>query len=116
MGKTVLESGSPAQFFLDQLHQAGLSDREIDGSVADVRTVLLEELIPLAREGLRQLAVGEQERDRYLDVVASRVRSGQNGATWQRAFVDRHGRDFFRLTAAYLEHQRSAMPVHEWSV
>ena len=35
MGKTVLESGSPAQFFLDQLHQAGLSDREIDGSVAD---------------------------------------------------------------------------------
>ncbi|MCC7413257.1 MAG: glutamate--cysteine ligase, partial [Gammaproteobacteria bacterium] len=88
----------------------------IDGSVADVRTVLLEELIPLAREGLRQLEIGEQERDRYLDVVASRVRSGQNGATWQRAFVDRHGRDFFRLTAAYLEHQRSAMPVHEWSV
>lgn len=35
MGKTVLESGSPSRFFLDQLHQAGVSDRAIDGSVAD---------------------------------------------------------------------------------
>ncbi len=35
MGKTVLEPGSPSKFFLDQLHQAGLSDRDIDGSVAD---------------------------------------------------------------------------------
>lgn len=35
MGKTVLDSGSPSNFFLDQLHQAGLNDRDIDGSVAD---------------------------------------------------------------------------------
>jgi hypothetical protein len=42
------------------------------------------------------------------------VRTGQNGAAWQIGYVDRHGRDFFRLTAAYLEQQRSGRPVHEW--
>lgn len=35
---------------------------------------------------------------------------------WQRAHASRHGRDFPRLVADYLEHQRSGMPVHEWEI
>ena len=46
----------------------------------------------------------------------ARVRTGQNGAAWQRAHVEKYGRDFMRLTADYLDRQRSGRPVHEWDV
>ena len=88
----------------------------LDNSVTDIRSLLLDELIPMARHGLKLLNINEDDRKRYLDIITSRVKTGQNGATWQRAYIDRHGRDFFKLTAAYLENQRSGLPVHEWDL
>jgi hypothetical protein len=88
----------------------------LDGSRVDARTLLLDEIVPMAREGLRILGVEEEESERYLDIIIARLRTGQNGAAWQRAHLEKHGRDSFRLTADYLEHQRTAMPVHEWVV
>ena len=88
----------------------------LDGSRAPVEAVLLEEILPMAREGLKLLGADADDIDRYLAVAAARVRTQQNGAAWQRAHAAKYGRDFFRLTADYLEHQRSAMPVHEWDV
>jgi hypothetical protein len=76
---------------------------------------LLEHLLPLAREGLQRQDVASADIDRYMDLLAVRLRTRRNGAAWQIAHHQRHG-DFFRLTADYLEHQRSGMPVHEWPV
>lgn len=88
----------------------------LDGRPAKLRDLLLDELLPMAREGLRLLGVDAEEASAYLSIIRNRVASGQNGAAWQKAFVARHGRDFFKLTAAYLEHQRSGLPVHEWDI
>ena len=77
---------------------------------------LLDEILHMAREGLLLLGADEDDIERYLAIAQMRVRTGQNGAAWQRAHVEKHGSDFFRLTADYLEHQRSAMPVHEWPI
>jgi hypothetical protein len=88
----------------------------LDGSEVGLRTLLADEIFPMAREGLKLLGADEEDIERYLDVARARVRTGFNGAAWQRAHVERYGRDFFRLTADYLERQRSAMPVHEWQV
>lgn len=86
----------------------------LDGRTHAVRDVIAE-LIPIAREGLHRQGVSEELAGRYLDVIALRLASGRNGATWQLAHHARH-RDLFRLTADYLEHQRSGMPVHEWPI
>jgi gamma-glutamyl:cysteine ligase YbdK (ATP-grasp superfamily) len=86
----------------------------LGGKSRPVREVI-DELIPLARLGLTARGVTGEVADRYLDVIASRNASGQNGAAWQLAHFDRHG-DLFRLTADYLECQRSGMPVHEWPI
>jgi hypothetical protein len=83
-------------------------------SPVKAHALLHDELVPLASAGLARLGIGEAERDRYLDIVAARARNRQNGTAWQRAHAERHGRDFLRLVAEYLEHQRSGMPVHEW--
>ncbi|HCU53376.1 MAG TPA: glutamate--cysteine ligase [Gammaproteobacteria bacterium] len=80
------------------------------------RELLEQELLPLARHGLRSLDIHEADIERYFDVLSARVRSGQTGAAWQRAYTERHGRDFLRLSAAYLEYQRSGAPVHEWGM
>jgi len=87
-----------------------------DNRSVDVGTLLLEEILPSADEGLRALGIEAEEREYYLDVVTARARSGQNGAVWQRRFVEKHGRDFFALTSRYLENQRSGMPVHAWTI
>ena len=84
----------------------------LDGRRQPVREVLAE-LLPLAREGLVRQGVGAGLIDRYLDIIHLRLASGQTGAAWQLAHHQKHG-DLFSLTAEYLEHQRSGMPVHEW--
>jgi gamma-glutamyl:cysteine ligase YbdK (ATP-grasp superfamily) len=86
----------------------------LDGRKAGASELLLEEILPLARQGLAQYRVDGEDIERYLEVATARVRAGQNGSVWQRAFVAAHRRDFARLTAAYIGHQRSGRPVHEW--
>ncbi len=88
----------------------------IDGRKATAAELLEHEILPLAREGLLQYRVDPEDVERYLGLAATRARTGQNGAAWQRAFTAVHGRDLSRLIAAYLEHQESGRPVHEWPV
>jgi hypothetical protein len=88
----------------------------LDGQEIEARRLLRDELLPMAQEGLARLEVNDADSERCLDLLAARVRLGQNGSAWQRAHMARHGRDLCRLTADYLEHQRSGMPVHEWNV
>ena len=88
----------------------------LDGKRHPVQELLLDELLPMAQQGLQRLGVDEDDRDYYLGLLRARIASGQNGAAWQRACIAAHGRDFFRMTAAYLQHQRSGMPVHCWDI
>jgi hypothetical protein len=51
--------------------------------------------------------------DHYLGIIALRLSCGRNGAEWQLAHFNRD-RDLHKLTAAYVENQRTGRPVHEW--
>ena len=96
--------------------RAGLAARLtwLDGNEVDARTLLQEEILPAARTALADFGLNSEEIDRYLGVIEARVRSGQTGAAWMREHLTTCGGDVFELTSAYLEHQRSGMPVHEW--
>ncbi|MFQ5430911.1 MAG: glutamate--cysteine ligase [Nitrospinota bacterium] len=88
----------------------------LDGKPHPVTVIILEELLPLARRGLHEFGVIGKDIERYLRIIEERVRSGQNGAAWQRAFTAKHGRDEKRLCMKYMERQNSGLPVHEWTV
>ncbi len=88
----------------------------LGGEAVSVRELLLGELIPMAYEGLGQLGIDEGDSRKYLSIIRDRVQSGQNGAAWQKAYIESHGRDFFGLTSAYLQHQQAGRPVHEWDI
>lgn len=112
------ESTLPFATARENFYQAardGLDARIVwlDGRHGAIADLLEDELLPLAREGLAEIDLARDDIERYLDVIAARLRTRRNGAAWQLAHHAKH-RDFFRLTADYLEHQRSGMPVHEW--
>ncbi len=79
-----------------------------------MRTLILDELLPLARRGLQTLDIPEAEIHEYLDIIGARVDSAQNGAAWQRRWVDRNGADLHALVRAYREQQKTRKPVHSW--
>ena len=54
----------------------------IDGKDHSASELILDHLLPLAREGLKQASVTAAHVDHYLGVVEERIRSGQTGAQW----------------------------------
>ena len=88
----------------------------LNGKPVGLRQLLLEELLPLARQGLESLDIHSADIDTYLGIIAARLGSGRTGAAWQRAYVARCGGDMQALMAAYLQQQRSGLPVHEWGL
>ena len=88
----------------------------LDGRRLGMQELIADILLPLARAGLERLGIDREEAEHWLGVVVGRVGNGQNGAAWQRGYVERHGADMQALTQAYLERQASGLPVHEWDL
>jgi len=82
--------------------------------------LILEELLPVAREGLAARGLPDDEAGRYLDVLEERVRSKHTGSQWQLDsyhFLQGRGNRAERLaaiTAATVENQTTGRPVHAW--
>ncbi|MBT5094432.1 MAG: hypothetical protein HOM21_09335, partial [Halobacteriovoraceae bacterium] len=88
-----------------------------DGKYWNVRELLLEKLIPQAKLGLESLGIGASAIKTYLeDVIQKRAESGQNGAAWQRSYIQKHGRDFEKMLLQYVENQKKGSPVHSWKI
>jgi gamma-glutamyl:cysteine ligase YbdK (ATP-grasp superfamily) len=94
------------------------------GRVADVRRLVLDELLPLAYAGLDALGIDPHDRDEYLGIIEGRCRTGRNGATWQsRQFhhlveVGGLGRDeaLAALVVRYADLMKQGDPAHLWPV
>jgi len=87
----------------------------------DVRRVplpelILDHLLPLARDGLQDLGIDAAEIDHWLGIIEQRTRTKRTAAAWQRAWVARFGPDMAALTEAYLAHQAQRKPTHEWTL
>ncbi|HNU82149.1 MAG TPA: glutamate-cysteine ligase family protein [Thermoanaerobaculia bacterium] len=92
----------------------------LDGADLTAEKLVLDELLPLAREGLRVKEIAAEDADRYLGVIEERVLAGRTGAQWlldSLAAMRGQGLAAERLaalTAATADQQRQGKPVHEW--
>jgi CBS domain-containing protein/gamma-glutamyl:cysteine ligase YbdK (ATP-grasp superfamily) len=83
-------------------------------------TLLLEELIPLARHGLEISKIDSSDIDRYLGIIEERVQSRRTGSQWMIASIDAmqpqgsQSERLAALVAASVERQRTGEPVHTW--
>ncbi|MCP2679330.1 hypothetical protein NHF45_07280 [Maricaulaceae bacterium NA33B04] len=98
--------------------KSGLGARVVwlDGGAGDVQQLIARQLADEAERALITAGVDKWSACKYMDIIRARARSGMNGATWQRAWVNCNGRDMQGLMGAYLALQQSGKPVHTWSV
>lgn len=91
--------------------------RTSDGSLNNMRQFSVDVLLPLARKGLERLGIQCSDIEAYIDgVMEPRLRSGQNGANWQKSFVTKYGSDMRVMLREYILRQESGEPVHLWEV
>ncbi len=84
--------------------------------------LILQRLLPQAREGLKSRNIDQGEIDRYLGVIEGRVRVGRTGAQWMLDSLDEMSRttnakpdERARAIVKTLQRvQWSGTPVHEW--
>jgi CBS domain-containing protein/gamma-glutamyl:cysteine ligase YbdK (ATP-grasp superfamily) len=93
----------------------------LDGEERSAASLALDHLLPLAADGLDEVGVSAHDRDRYLEVVERRVRSGHTGSRWllsSLAGLRAQGTEGQRLnsvTAAMVARQKGGAPVAEWT-
>ena len=112
-------------FFAAARHGLNAPLKWLDGKSISATSLILNELLPLARAGLKDARVDSSDIDKYFGVLEERVRSGQTGAQWMLdslVSVKRHMGDEPNdmrtriLTSAILARQKENKPVHEWKL
>lgn len=91
----------------------------VGGRSMTASELILGQLIPLARAGLKSHGIDSADIDRYLGVLEDRVRSGITGSQWMLDSYNamkggtRHER-CRALASAILARQKTTRPVHTW--
>lgn len=88
----------------------------LGGRQGPLRELILEQLLPLAADGLRRFGLPESAWQPWLELMRERVERGVTGAAWQLAWLNRHGGSMEELVCAYRAGQQSGRPVHDWEV
>jgi CBS domain-containing protein len=87
-----------------------------------VNQLVLKELLPIARSGLKKMQVDAADINRYLKVIEQRAKEHMNGARWQlRAYTKLLAETtpheaITCLTAAIINNQEKEIPVHKWKL
>lgn len=90
------------------------------GEKISAKDLLINQLIPIAYQGLQNCGLNAADAERYLGIIRKRVESGQNGAEWQvknfRSLSEKYGPGvaIAELTQAMYDMQQTGKPVHEW--
>ncbi len=122
VSKRMAFDDAKANFFAAARHGLSAQFNWIDGKRHTAAALILDHLLPLAREGLRQSGIDGLDIDRYLGTIEERVEVGQTGAQWMlKSLAAMHddGTSDMRqrkLAAAMLERQQSGEPVHRWTI
>ena len=94
----------------------GNSPREVRASE------LLEQMLPVAEQGLEIIGVSRFEREQMLNIITERLRRGISPARWQRQVLTQldnkmsRPQALRRLLQLYLQHAATGKPVSEWAL
>ena len=90
------------------------------GKKISAADLILNELIPMAREGLENRNVDARDIEKYLSIIEQRISVGSIGADWQvRSFRNLQknyspSMALAELSAQMVVNQNKNLPVHEW--
>lgn len=92
----------------------------LDGKTILPRDLILKELLPIAKHGLKKAKVAKKDSGRFLGIIEERVRSLQTGANWMVNTFNKLKENnsseeaLVALTAGIVKRQKEGKPVHTW--
>jgi len=84
--------------------------------------LILNELIPVARHGLKLQGINEKDIDKYLGIIEKRVKKETTGADWMlkvyEKLKDKASKEeiLTLITMSTIQNQKNQKPVHEWKI
>ncbi len=84
--------------------------------------LIINELLPVARNGLKLHNIHDEDITRYLDIIEERAESRQTGANWTLGSFARLSKETTReeasiaITSAMVKNQKANTPVHQWEL
>ena len=109
-------------FFRAARHGLDAQFQWLDGQSHSAPSLILDHLLPLARQGLSSAGVASEDIEKYLGIIEERTRSRQTGAGWMMkslsAMESSTSKDARQrnLTSAMLANQKKGQPIHHWTV
>lgn len=106
-------------FFAAARHGLKAQFNWLGGRSYTAQDLVVNELLPHARQGLQRQGILEEDITRYLDTIEERVTSEQNGSVWiLRSLSEMEGAPadvrLRSLTGAMHRNQKGGRPVHRW--
>ncbi|MCB0266789.1 MAG: CBS domain-containing protein [Calditrichaeota bacterium] len=84
--------------------------------------LVLKELLPIAKNGLKRANIDAVDSEKYLSIIQERVESGNTGSRWMlRSFTNLKEKGYgdeslVALTAGIVKRQKTNTPVHKWDL
>ncbi len=112
-------------FFAAARYGLNVQLKWLGGKSISASALILNDLLPLARAGLKEAGVDAGDINKYLGILEERVSGGQTGAQWMLrslASLEDHKRDdpidvrTRILTSNILARQQEDKPVHNWKL
>lgn len=100
----------------------GTAFKWLDGKHYNVQDIILNEMLPMARDGLKQANVNPDDISRYMDIIEERVKTGRTGSQWMLDSFNKlktkgtQDEALLAVTAGMIKRQRKNLPVHKWAV
>lgn len=95
--------------------------RWIDNKRVNAVDLITEELLPIAREGLKKVDIRPGDIDTYLGIIEERTQSGQTMAHWMinnyNSLIKENSskeQSLTAMTTAMIKYQKKGEPVHRW--
>ncbi|MDQ3635080.1 MAG: CBS domain-containing protein [Acidobacteriota bacterium] len=94
----------------------------LDGQGYRAKRLILDELLPLAKNGLESVGVNNTDIEKYLGVIEKRAEAQRTGAGWMLESFDEMDENekmnvrMRAVTYALIKNQESKKPVHKWEL
>ena len=122
VAKRMAFDDAKSNFFRAARHGLDAHFQWIDGQTHSATALILDQLLPLAREGLTSSRVAGADIDKYLGIIEERAKCRQTGARWVIKSLTAIGTSASkeashrRLTSEILANQKHGQPIHTWPV
>ena len=93
-----------------------------NGKKYNIKDLIINELLPVARKGLKHRNIKQKDIDKYLNIIEQRVNKAVTGSSWMldvfKNFQNTASKEeiLSLITRSTIQNQENEIPIHEWKI